>query len=93
MIRIERRLAQPKWLLVAVPALRVRGVNLAIVTFAFAVAVDHMIFANNSVNGGYKGAPVKAPRSQPNSMASSRCSGMAAQLMATNTPAARLEWR
>ena len=39
-----------------------RGVNLAIVTFAFAVAVDHMIFANNSVNGGYKGAPVKTPQ-------------------------------
>ena len=48
-------------LLVALPALRVRGVNLAIVTFAFAVAIDDMLFKNNSVNGGYNGAPVKAP--------------------------------
>ena len=48
-------------LLVALPALRVRGVNLAIVTFAFAVAVDDMIFKNNSVNGGFKQALVKAP--------------------------------
>jgi branched-chain amino acid transport system permease protein len=48
-------------LLVALPALRVRGVNLAIVTFAFAVAVDDMVFKNNSVNGGFKQALVKAP--------------------------------
>lgn len=48
-------------LLVALPALRVRGVNLAIVTFAFAVAVDHVIFQNNSVNGGYNGAKVTVP--------------------------------
>ncbi|HEV7525889.1 MAG TPA: ABC transporter permease [Acidimicrobiia bacterium] len=48
-------------LIVALPALRVRGVNLAIVTFAFAVAVDDMIFKNNSVNGGFKQALVKAP--------------------------------
>ncbi len=31
-------------------------------------------------------APVKAPRSQPNSIASSMCSGMAAQLTATKSP-------
>jgi branched-chain amino acid transport system permease protein len=48
-------------LLVAIPALRVRGVNLAIVTFAFAVAVDDMIFKNSSVKGLYKGAPVRVP--------------------------------
>ena len=48
-------------LLVALPALRVRGVNLAIVTFAFAVAVDSLVFQNENVNGGFKGAPVKAP--------------------------------
>ena len=47
--------------LVAMPALRVRGVNLAIVTLAFAVAVDRAIFGNGSVNGGFKGAPVKVP--------------------------------
>jgi len=31
------------------------------VTFAFAVAVDDMVFKNNSVNGGFKQALVKAP--------------------------------
>jgi branched-chain amino acid transport system permease protein len=48
-------------LLLAIPALRVRGVNLAIVTFAFAVAVDDMVFANKSVIGLYGGASVKVP--------------------------------
>ena len=47
--------------LVALPALRVRGVNLAIVTLAFAVALDHVVFGNNSVAGGYNGAPVRVP--------------------------------
>jgi branched-chain amino acid transport system permease protein len=48
-------------LIVAIPALRVRGVNLAIVTLAFAVAVDKFIFGNKSVNGGFSGAKVLAP--------------------------------
>jgi branched-chain amino acid transport system permease protein len=48
--------------IVALPALRVRGVNLAIVTLAFAVAVDRMVFANKSVNGGFVGAKVNAPQ-------------------------------
>ncbi|HEU5478956.1 MAG TPA: ABC transporter permease, partial [Candidatus Tumulicola sp.] len=45
-------------LLVALPALRVRGVNLAIVTLGFAVAVDHVVFSNSAVTGGYNGAKV-----------------------------------
>ncbi len=49
-------------LLVALPALRVRGVNLAIVTLGFAVAVDHVVFANTWVTGGYNGAQVKVPK-------------------------------
>jgi branched-chain amino acid transport system permease protein len=49
-------------IVVAVPALRVRGVNLAIVTLAFAVAVDKAVFANVSVNGGFAGAQVDAPK-------------------------------
>jgi branched-chain amino acid transport system permease protein len=48
-------------LLVAIPALRVRGVNLAIVTFAFAIAVDYMVFNNRSVEGTYNGAQVRVP--------------------------------
>ena len=40
-----------------------------------------------------RGAPVKARRSQPDSRPSSMLSGIAAQLIATNGPAARAEWR
>jgi branched-chain amino acid transport system permease protein len=49
-------------LIVAVPALRVRGVNLAIVTLAAAVAVEHLYFDNPDYTGGYTGAPVPHPR-------------------------------
>lgn len=47
---------------VSLPALRVRGVNLAIATLAFGVAVDAAILRNTSVNGGLKGAPIKVPK-------------------------------
>ncbi len=46
-------------LLVALPALRVRGVNLAIVTFAFAISMNEFLFKNPGVSGGFKGASVK----------------------------------
>jgi branched-chain amino acid transport system permease protein len=49
-------------LLVAVPALRIRGVNLAIVTLAFGVAMDRLVFDNRLVNGGVAGAIVDGPR-------------------------------
>jgi branched-chain amino acid transport system permease protein len=49
-------------IVVAMPALRVRGVNLAIVTLAFAVAVDKVVFSNKSINGGFVGAKVNAPK-------------------------------
>lgn len=48
-------------LALAQPALRVRGVNLAIVTLGVAVAFDHVVFLNNSVTGGYDGARVQVP--------------------------------
>jgi branched-chain amino acid transport system permease protein len=48
-------------LIVAIPALRVRGVNLAIITFAFAIATEEFLFKNPTLNGGLKGAPVKVP--------------------------------
>jgi branched-chain amino acid transport system permease protein len=47
--------------LVALPALRVRGVSLAIVTFAFAVAMEEFLFQNPGVNGGFAGATIKTP--------------------------------
>ena len=48
-------------MVVALPALRVRGVSLAIVTLGFAVTADALIFANPSVNGGLQQAPVNTP--------------------------------
>lgn len=48
--------------LLAVPALRVRGVNLAVVTLAAALAVENLVFANPALSGGFKGAPVGPPR-------------------------------
>jgi branched-chain amino acid transport system permease protein len=48
-------------LVVAVPALRVRGVALAVVTFAMAVAVEQVVFGNPAWAGGQGGAPVPSP--------------------------------
>lgn len=48
-------------MIVAIPALRVRGVHLAIVSLAFAVAVDQLVFKNRSVNPPLTGAPVNTP--------------------------------
>jgi branched-chain amino acid transport system permease protein len=45
----------------AVSALRVRGVNLAIVTIAAAVALEHFVFANSSWGGGVNGSPTPSP--------------------------------
>jgi branched-chain amino acid transport system permease protein len=46
-------------LVVGVPALRVRGVNLAVVTLALAYAVNELVFSNPDLTGG--GAGVKVP--------------------------------
>ena len=48
-------------LLTAIPALRVRGVNLAVVTLAFAVTIENFVFKNTSWNGGLNGASVPPP--------------------------------
>ncbi len=47
--------------LLALPALRIRGVNLAIVTLAVALAADRALFANEDVNGGLERAIVATP--------------------------------
>jgi branched-chain amino acid transport system permease protein len=49
-------------LVAAVPALRVRGVNLAVVTLAAAVAIENFVFKNPSCSGGDQGARVPPPR-------------------------------
>jgi branched-chain amino acid transport system permease protein len=48
-------------LVAALPALRVRGVNLAVVTLAGGYAIERVVFNNPSLNGGFKGAHVVAP--------------------------------
>jgi sulfate-transporting ATPase len=42
----------------ALPALRTRGINLAVVTFGLAVAVERMLFDNINYNGGINGTNV-----------------------------------
>lgn len=48
--------------LVGIPALRVRGVNLAVVTLAGAVAVEELVFKNPVLVGGVAGRRVPEPR-------------------------------
>jgi branched-chain amino acid transport system permease protein len=48
--------------LLALPALRVRGVQLAVVTLAAGVAVENLVFRNPSWSSGASGAPVGPPR-------------------------------
>jgi branched-chain amino acid transport system permease protein len=48
-------------LLVGVSALRIRGVQLAVVTLAAAVALENAWFTSNTVGGGQGGAPVPQP--------------------------------
>ncbi|WP_280491486.1 branched-chain amino acid ABC transporter permease/ATP-binding protein [Nocardia asiatica] len=47
---------------VGLPALRVRGLPLTVVTLSLAVFVEAFWFRNPSLNGGVQGAPVDTPR-------------------------------
>jgi sulfate-transporting ATPase len=47
--------------LLGLPALRARGVNLAIVTLGFGAVVEDVIFANPSYTGGQAGTTVQTP--------------------------------
>jgi branched-subunit amino acid ABC-type transport system permease component len=53
--------AVPLGILIGLPALRLRGVNLAIVTLAAAAAMDALVFALVRFSGGLAGRPVDAP--------------------------------
>ena len=44
------------------PALRIRGVNLAVVTIAVAVGIESVYFNNIDLNGGVNGAEIRTPR-------------------------------
>lgn len=54
-------LTVPVGVLIGLPALRVRGVNLAIVTLGGAVAVSSVVFKNASVTGGLDGSRLPKP--------------------------------
>jgi ABC-type branched-subunit amino acid transport system ATPase component/branched-subunit amino acid ABC-type transport system permease component len=49
-------------LVLGLVTLRSRGMTLAVVTLAFAVAIEAFWFDNTSLNGGLSGAPVRPPR-------------------------------
>ena len=59
--RRGRRGALVLGLLTAVSALRVRGVSLAVVTLAAAVAITNFGFVNTTWGGGQTGSPVPEP--------------------------------
>lgn len=55
-------LATVAGVLVALPALRVRGVNLAVVTLAAAVGIEELVFKNAGLAGASGALPVGPPR-------------------------------
>jgi ABC-type branched-subunit amino acid transport system permease subunit len=54
--------AVPVGLVIGLPALRLRGVNLAVVTLGFASALDAVLFTVESFTGGTGGLPIPPPR-------------------------------
>jgi ABC-type branched-subunit amino acid transport system permease subunit len=53
--------AVPVGLVIGIPALRLRGVNLAVVTLAAAFTADALIFNSQGFAGGLEGLPIKPP--------------------------------
>jgi ABC-type branched-subunit amino acid transport system permease subunit len=54
--------AIPVGLIIGLPALRLRGVNLAVVTLGFAAAMDAVVFTSHGFTGGTAGLPIRPPR-------------------------------
>jgi len=54
--------AVPVGLVIGLPALRLRGVNLAVVTLGFAAALDAVVFNSRGFTGGTAGLPIPEPR-------------------------------
>jgi len=53
--------AIPVGALVALPALRTRGVNLAVLTFGFSVLISEMVLGNSALTGGFDGTRPDPP--------------------------------
>jgi ABC-type branched-subunit amino acid transport system permease subunit len=53
--------AVPLGLLIGLPALRLRGVNLAVVTLAAAFAIDALLFNDDAFSGGLGGSDIPSP--------------------------------
>jgi ABC-type branched-subunit amino acid transport system permease subunit len=51
----------PIGLLIGLPALRIRGINLAVVTLGAGIVMDVVVFQNYTVSGGTTGRPVPEP--------------------------------
>ena len=58
---VAATLAAVAGIVIALPALRVRGPSLAVVTLAGALAVQALLFESPSLTGGFAGTPVHAP--------------------------------
>jgi ABC-type branched-subunit amino acid transport system permease subunit len=54
-------IAVPLGVLIGLPALRLRGVNLAVVTLAAAFAIDALLFNDDSFSGGLQGSNIPSP--------------------------------
>src|SRR6478752_2619163 len=54
-------IAVPLGLLIGLPALRLRGVNLAVMTLAAAFAVDALVFNDEGFTGGLRGEDIPSP--------------------------------
>jgi len=59
---VSALVAVPLGLLIGLPALRLRGVNLAVVTLAAAFALDALVFNSDSYSGGLAGRDVPTPK-------------------------------
>jgi ABC-type branched-subunit amino acid transport system permease subunit len=55
-------LAVPLGVLIGLPALRLRGVNLAVVTLAAAFAIDALVFRSEGFSGGLRGRDIPPPK-------------------------------
>lgn len=54
-------LTVPIGMVVAIPAMRTRGVNLAVATLGLALVIEAMVFSNGSLTGGFFGTVVTPP--------------------------------